>query len=160
MTSPFDGLQVPPELVCEFFAVFSRFEYTLKASGFVEKGPKGRARPNWKEYAQYVAAHISTDNNAELGQAIRELIDNPPQVQIAQGKTAVWQPAPLCGQTEIECALEAIQRVRNNLFHGGKHTSHSPAGRDEKLLRAAPMVLNSYLSTDDGFRAIYEQAGL
>jgi hypothetical protein len=159
MTSPFDGLQVPRELVCEFFAVFSRFEYTLKESHFV-KHQYGRATPDWGKYAQSVAGRISADNNAELEQAIRYLIDDPPQVQIVQGGAAVWQPAPLRKGTEIERALEATQRVRNNLFHGGKHTSQSPAGRDKKLLRAALVVLNGCLSADDKFRATYEQAAL
>lgn len=94
MTSPFDGLQVPRELVCEFFAVFSRFEYTLKESGFVKDGNE-RATPDWEKYARSVAAHISTGSNAGLEQAIRYLIDDPPQVQMLQDGAAVWRPTPL-----------------------------------------------------------------
>jgi hypothetical protein len=53
--------------------------------------------------------------------------------------------------------FDAICRVRNNLFHGGKHTPHSPEGRDEKLVWCALTVLVAYLEQDDEMRDNFEQ---
>lgn len=157
MASPFDGLQMPRNLVCEFFSVFSRFEFTLKKAGFVSANRGRRAAPDWSRYCKQIGANLSTDGNEGLAKAIRDLIADPPQVQIAKGNTAIWNSVPLRGNSDVERALDATQRVRNNLFHGGKHTPHSPAGRDETLVRAALVVLHACLSVDDDFRAIYEQ---
>lgn len=157
MLSPFDGLQIPRDLVCEFFAVFSRFEFTLNESGFVSANRYGRATPNWSRYCEKISAALSPNGNEPLAAAIDDLISDPPQVQIAQGNTTIWQAVPLRGNTEIELALDATQRVRNNLFHGGKHTPHSPPGRDERLVRAALVVLHACLSVGGDFKAIYEQ---
>lgn len=117
IASPFDGLQIQRELVCEFFAVFSRFEFTLKETGFL-RVVNGRATPAWRQYGTSLS--------------------NPPQVQIGR---ETWAHAPLRGKTRIAQALDAVTRVRNNLFHGGKHTPHSPPGRDEKLIRTSLTLL-------------------
>ncbi len=52
--SPFEGLRIPRELVCEFFAVFSRLEFTLKEEGFVQRG-RERAYPDWNRFAKEAA---------------------------------------------------------------------------------------------------------
>ena len=76
---------------------------------------------------------------------------------MAHGKEVSWLAAPLRGKTDIERALDAIQRVRNNLFHGGKHTCQSAPERDEGLVRAALVVLHACRSVGGNFNDIYEQ---
>ena len=65
--SPFDGLRISRDLVCEFFAVFSRFEFTLKESRFIRTN-RGRAEPNWRAFAQSVAQslRVAADSDREL----------------------------------------------------------------------------------------------
>mgnify|MGYP001585416829 CR=1 FL=1 len=152
--SPFDGLRIPRDLLCEFFAVFSRFEFTLKEQGFMYVNRNGRAAPDWCGFAASAAASLNVDAGSDLAHAIDYLNNDPPQVQVsAQG----WSRLPLRGSTAIERAIDAIQRVRNNLFHGGKHTPHSPEGRDEKLVRLSLLVLNACLMQDENLRTTYEQ---
>ena len=152
--SPFDGLQMPRELVCEFFAVFSRFEFTLKESRFVSVSRFGRATPDWNRFASKTGPKLVAQKGTKLDDAIAYLTSEPPQVQTAAQN---WSQQPLTGSTLGEKAIAAAQRVRNNLFHGGKHTPHSPPGRDEKLVRLALVVLYACLEQDANLRQTFEQ---
>lgn len=154
--SPFDGLQIPPDLACEFFAVFSRFEFALKDSGYYYVNRRGRAVADWDRYYAYANATIRTDTDPELTAAVQYLTDGPPQVQVAPTQ---WnQSLPLRGGPgAIGTALDAANRVRNNLFHGGKHTPHSPPDRDERLVRSALYLLYSCLNQDHQLADAYEQ---
>jgi hypothetical protein len=153
IASPFDGLQIPGELVCEFFAAFSRFEFTLKETGFL-RVVNGRAMPAWRQFGTSVSNSLSVAAGSDLELAVRYLANEPPQVQIGREN---WTNAPLHGKTQVAQALDAVNRVRNNLFHGGKHTPHSPPGRDERLIRAALTLLYECLAQDDSLRNVYEQ---
>jgi hypothetical protein len=151
--SPFEGLRIPRELVCEFFAVFSRLEFTLKEEGFVKKG-KDRAYPDWDRFAKEAAASSQISAGSKAAAAVEYLTAYPPEVQTA---SLTWEKAPLAGQTPIERALHAVTRVRNNLFHGGKHTPHSPEGRDEKLVVCCLQLMCACLEQNGGLRATFEQ---
>lgn len=149
-TSLFDSLQMPPALACEFFAVFSRFEFALKESGHVYVNRYDRAAPDWDGFAAVATLQAST--GTELALAIDFLNREPPQVQIsAHG----WTPVPLRGTAPVATALDAAQRVRHNLFHGGKHTPHSPSGRDEALVRASLVVLLACVDQNPDIKAAY-----
>src|SRR5690606_9215960 len=89
--SPFDGLQMPKELACEFFAVFSRFEFALKAGGFCLIKSQ-RAQPNWKKYSKHVAGFFA-DMDPRVSEIIQLLVEEkPPQVQISANG---WDHMPL-----------------------------------------------------------------
>ncbi|MGO9058111.1 MAG: hypothetical protein ACLQU2_12135 [Candidatus Binataceae bacterium] len=155
--SPFEGLRIPCSLVCEFFGVFSRFEFALKEKGFLKgrqraKPKKQRAEPDWCAFACKVVLRV--EPGSELDQAITYLIKHPPWIQMCDLE---WEFQPLCGSTTTARAIDAARRVRNNLFHGGKHTPHSPDGHDEILVRCALAVLRACLEQDEDLRAIFEQ---
>lgn len=152
VTSPFDSLQMPRDLVCEFFAVFSRFEFALKESGFVYANRNGRAAPDWDAFSAVAAGSLQFASDPALFQAINFLNREPPQVQISAFE---WQLDPLRGVAPIATALDAAQRVRNNLFHGGKHTPHSPPARDEALVRASLTVLLACVAQIPKLKAAY-----
>jgi len=151
--SPFDGLRIPRELVCEFFAVFARFEFVLKEEKFVEKR-KTHASPDWGHFAKDVAIWLKVEGGSDVAAAITFLNDDPPQVQT---RDLYWAKRPLRGQAPIETAIHAVCRVRNNLFHGGKHPPHSPDGRDEKLVRCSLLLLSACLEQNGNLRAVFEQ---
>jgi hypothetical protein len=48
-----------------------------------------------------------------------------------------------------------VCQVRNNLFHGGKHTNHSPEERDDKLLHHSITVLDAASELDDALWVTY-----
>lgn len=152
-SSLFASLQIPQSLACEFFAVFSRFEFALKESGYFYVH-RGRASPDWRTFAATIAETLNVTPDSELSEAIDFLNAEPPQVQVSAHD---WQAVALFGTTPIAMALDAAQRVRHNLFHGGKHSPHSPPGRDERLVRAALAVLLACLAQDPALSAAYDQ---
>ena len=153
IASPFKGLQLSEVLVCEFFAAFSRFEYTLKEAGFVRPNQQ-YAEVAWWTFAEKASEFLHVEPESKLAQALLDLTLEPPQVQISKSQ---WMQVQLHGNSQIEKAIDAVTRVRNNLFHGGKHTPHSPSGRDEKLVRASLAVLYACLEQNSILRNTYEQ---
>ncbi|MDH1530444.1 hypothetical protein [Pseudomonas mosselii] len=151
--SPFDGLHLDRELICEFFAVFSRFEFALKESDFVRES-KELIEPAWRRYGEYVAKVLTVERGSSVDEAIKYLCTEPPLIQVGAQR---WAHRPLHGNSEVEQALDAAKQVRNNLFHGGKHTPHSPPGRDNKLVESSLVVLYACLAVDHKMRAVYSQ---
>lgn len=156
MVSPFDGLDIERELVCEFFAMFARFEYAMKATHYCWDD-RGRAAPDWKELALKLGDGIE---RAVSEPPARELIDyllsEPPQVQNFVNGKAEFQAKKLSGTNLGTKAIDGAKRVRNNLFHGGKHTPHSAPERDTKLIKAAIAVLDACLAIDPELKSEFE----
>lgn len=153
IASPFDGLQLPAALACEFFAVFSRFEFMLKESGFIREN-RTPVEPAWRSFGESASEFVSVQENSALARAIHYLVTEIPQVQVTKDS---WEAIALHGESDVARAIDAVTRVRNNLFHGGKHTPHSPPGRDEELVRTSLCVLYACLEQNDGLRTTYEQ---
>ena len=151
--SPFEGLRVPKDLICEFFGTFARFEYALKEMQFVIGGNRDRAMPDWDRFAMTAATWFSEPFEPSLAASVEYLCGQPPQVQAVNLR---WKEVPLAGTARIEQALHAVTRVRNNLFHGGKHTAHSPNGRDQKLVECSLHVLHACLQENPVMAAIYD----
>jgi hypothetical protein len=151
--SPFAGLHLDRELVCEFFAVFSRFEFALKESGF-DRIVRGFVEPAWRRYAEEVAKLLVVEQGSSLDQAVSYLCDEPPLSQVGAKQ---WERRPLLGNSKLEQAIDAAKQVRNNLFHGGKHTPHSPPGRDNALVKSSLAVLYACLEADKEMRDVYTQ---
>lgn len=147
LPDPFSLIAIPKDLACEFFAVFSRFEFALKEGGYV-KG-EGRASPDWQRFTRDVVLEADGPVAVSLGY----LIAYPPQIQTPDLK---WKALALQGKTDRAKALESIQRVRNNLFHGGKHPPMSTPGRDAELVTASLAVLYAVLEQNEQLRSDYE----
>jgi hypothetical protein len=139
--SPFEYIDIDKELVCEFFGAFSRFEFALKETGFVFD-LRGRAAPDWQTFSRVAGERMAIAPGTALATAIQVLTEQPPQIQSAQLK---WFDRPLNGTSDTARAVDAATRVRNNLFHGGKHPPYSAPGRDAQLLRAALTLLYACL---------------
>lgn len=146
---PFSLIAIPKELVCDFFAVFSRFEFALKETGFV-KG-EGRASPDWHKFSRDVVLEVPADS--PIAVTLGYLLAYPPQIQTPDLK---WKSVALQGKTDRAKALESIQRVRNNLFHGGKHPPNSEPGRDVELVQASLTILYAVLEQNPQLRSNYE----
>lgn len=133
----------------DLFCAFSRFECAMKAYEFCRAGKSNVAEPDWDELAK----HLDTEAKhgdflkliAEEG-LVETLRRDPPKRQkaIIDGDQyrPEWQVAdPPKNTKEL---LEAMRRVRNNLFHGGK--SGTPDGkRDPLLIEDALALLNRIL---------------
>tara|TARA_B100000700_G_C14600711_1_gene648937 strand:+ start:148 stop:624 length:477 start_codon:yes stop_codon:yes gene_type:complete len=149
--SPFEGLDIDRETVCEFFATFSRVEFSLKEMGY-SRNVRGVISPAWRRFAEDMSQKVQVEADSPLGESIRYLCAEPPMVQV---DAKVWQQQDLYGQTRFEQAIDAACRVRHNLFHGGKHTPHSPPGRDQKLATSALCVLIACINSDEELYDVY-----
>jgi hypothetical protein len=154
MKSPFEGLQIDPALALTFFAGFARFEYAMKASRFCRGDRHGNAQPNWYLLEKELGAPIEDDSAAAA--SISYLVAEPPLVQKYVDGQPVFQAVALAEGGPGTKAIEAVKRVRNNLFHGGKHTPHSSSERDNKLIQAALNVLEACLKADAYLRAEFD----
>ncbi len=127
-------------IAAEFFQVFSRSEYALKASGY-NKGD-GAAEPNWKKFALAISSSISNPPSGEITQAIELILNQPPKKQFIAGGLLEWRDASASTGNTADDLFVYIRRVRNNLFHGGKFNGHWFAPeRSEKLMKSSLAVM-------------------
>lgn len=156
MKSPFDDLQIEAAEVCEFFAVFARFEYAMKATRYCRGDRFGNAVPDWHSLKDSLGGAITETGDEDTDKAITYLVHEPPLVQKFIEERPEFREAQLDGDTMGAQAIEAAKRVRNNIFHGGKHTPHSPPERDAKLVQAARAVLEVCLLADAELKSEFE----
>lgn len=134
------------------FAAYSRFEFALKEYGFLRANKDGIAHADWKDFSEQIDPEGIVERAAKDAD-VREMIANPPRVQIVRDKHLDWEeriPAPI---TKLDELLWAVKSVRNNLFHGGKRGDDP---RDNSLCRASLIVLSLCLERHDGVRNIFE----
>lgn len=155
-------------LLLEFFLVFSRFEYTLKATRFFKRNPSRpprypKAEPDWDRFAVSLRQSFDRGATPELQAACDFLFDHPPNQQIILNETVAWEtPVRPNNETEIEFLLRMVRTIRNNLFHGGKFNIeiHEDVQRTEHLLRSAILVLKSCLELSPEQNIAYHEAHL
>lgn len=148
LTDPFQEFKVPPALVLEFVAVFSRCEYAMK-EGQYRRDARGMAAAAWLALAKDAGEWLEVPAGSELAAAVKLLSEEPPEVQTFSNG---WQKVPYAGSSPVEMAVNAAVQVRHNLFHGGKH--HPSAGdRDEQLVRAALVLLKAVIEAEPGHLA-------
>ena len=157
MKSPFEDLQINPRLVCEFFAAFARFEFAMKETRFCRGDQHGNAIPNWNLLKSELGSLITPFADGEKRDLVDYLLTEPPEIQKVRNGRPQFEPVPLSGANPGAQAIEAAKRVRNNLFHGGKHTPHSSAERDTKLINGAFVVLDACLAADPDLNSTFEQ---
>ena len=141
------------DLVFQFFAFFSRFEYALKRSGFLKNNRK--AEPDWNKYANSLYGCFTNVDDKAFRDAIEFLLDAPPQTQVVAHKNTLdWEDTPKGeGEHCEDYVLRLVRVVRNNLFHGGKYPIPvgplDDAARNEDLLNAGITILDHCLTLSD-----------
>lgn len=159
--SVLDLLQIERELVLEFFALFSRFEYALKRTGrLVRNNPKATA--DWDSFANDLRGTFGGVADQTFQDALTFLAAAPPKTQIVDGNDLDWRDTPRTQNEHDEgYTLRLVRVIRNNLFHGGKFPMRPVAdpARDKELLEAAIVVLNQCLRLNDRVRQAFEEVG-
>lgn len=140
---PFTNEPELDNLSFQFFRMFARAEYALKAAGFLTN-LNGRAEANWTAFAatidpSFPAAEAS---DTALAKAVAYLLNHPPKKQMAKNGHLVWRDSKPQSESRTDLILLYVRRVRNNLFHGGKF-SHEwiDPGRSSQLIQAALAVI-------------------
>ena len=147
----FEMIKAPNDLVIEFFILYSRFEFSLKTIGYLrtDKCANKKALPAWRRFAADIKDKMrETETNKEVKSAIDYLIEKPPKKELktSDSKSTRWEDVALEGASDLEKAIDACERIRNNLFHGGKYRYDEPdSGRDKKLIECALTFLKACL---------------
>ncbi|MEK6531133.1 MAG: hypothetical protein AABZ23_01415 [Deltaproteobacteria bacterium] len=131
------------------------------------------AKPDWAKFAQSLQNVFSIDKNQTIEDACEYIFENPPMKQVIiptgdDNHEIAWENAKVSYestsvkfyQNSVEFYLNMVRRVRNNLFHGGKHNIglHEDTQRTEKLLRSSLVILKEclVLAPDDVKNAFKE----
>lgn len=146
-------IRVSEHTIIEFFAVFSRFEYSLKCAGYFDKN-KHYVAADWDDFANELNSPFEKKlkQNYQLKSAVDYLTTNPPKKQINSDGGLSWsKTSPWDGKEPIlKWLLTAVRRIRNNLFHGGKFRGgpvEDPT-RDQRLLECSLCILEECLLLD------------
>ena len=136
------------DLVFEFFAVFSRFEYALKRAGFLRQ--KDKAEPDWSKFSESIRGRLLPVKDTAFQAARKYLLADPPKTQVIVADQLGWQDTVKgTGETDERYLLRLVATVRNNLFHGGKYPYPfgpvSDAARNRQLLESSIAVLECCL---------------
>ena len=127
-----------PKTAISFSAIFARFEYALKRSGYIlDKGQ--RVEADWDRFANELGVTFWDEvrNSGDAG----ILIARPPRKQaVAEDGGLDWREAQPVGN--VQELLGAVRRVRNNLFHGDKYLGPDwDSSRNERLVIESRAVL-------------------
>lgn len=165
------SITIDPNLLLDFFLKYSRFEYALKASGFVigigrplEGGIK-RAAPDWNSFSDSIRDTFDRNRVDRLKEAVDYLWNNPPFIEVITTDSEIlWEP-PLYDQNSfnVRQLLRFVMNIRNNLFHGGKYGNIPDAEvqeRTKNLLDAGLVIIEECLRLNHDVKSIYDNAVL
>lgn len=142
----FKHVHVEPELVCNFMAIFFRFEYALKSSGYVKKR-NHFLTVEWNSYADHINDSFLSCTSKAFIDAVDFLLLNPPKEQTLKDGSLVFNSKDIsCNKNNrAKVTIKMIRTVRNNLFHGGKvqPCGESENGRNKDLLQASITILKT-----------------
>jgi len=149
--------------VIEFFYIFSRFEFALKESGYINTPNKNsdNATPNWDAFIkEYKKVFKPSEENID---AVNYLLAKPPQKQkVYQDESGsfktTWEPFNIDKNApSLKTLVDVVKTVRNNLFHGGKY---GDKGWDDKarlslLLKHSSTVIKQWLNLKEELNVYY-----
>lgn len=123
-----------------FFYFFSRFEFALKENKYLKRyNPGETAEASWGKFVE------SFKDSYQISHYAQGLIDLRVKKQVVdKSGDIVWKVINLDGtQSDLEKVKIALNGLRNNLFHGGKHGDQEvdDVARNKDLLKTAVEVL-------------------
>ncbi len=155
MHTNFFNLKVTPQLICNFLAIFSRIEYSLKATIKYADDRRTKVDPAWDRFANQINENFLRIEDEELKGAIDYLKNNPPQKQILSESKLVFKNQEIdTSQKLTQQILLMVRTVRNNLFHGGKYHENIE-DRDELLIKHSLKVLSECIKLDQDVYRFY-----
>lgn len=126
----------------DFFYLFSRFEFALKALKYYDQTERD-VKIDWSRFALEHNDRFKIDH-PDIKEVVNYYLENPPQKQVVQDGEIAWSGTvpDLCCQLDL--LLLYIHRVRNNLFHGGKFKGmyFDNPNRNKELLENGIKILN------------------
>ncbi|MGR9408063.1 hypothetical protein ACU8MI_16180 [Rhizobium leguminosarum] len=138
-----DDLGSVPYAVIEFFALFSRLEFALLASGYVGGDVGENAWVRWDGFAKDL--HKSFFASASVDAEVAVLFEGPAR-KLVTAKSGDCRFVDGEVPKDPVGLLLQVRTIRNNLFHGSKVNF---GDRDRDLVRAGSRVLRHALHALD-----------
>jgi hypothetical protein len=156
MNTNFFNIQVNSRLICDFLAIFSRIEYSLKATIKYADNRSTKVDPSWDRFANEIHERFLQIDDIELKSAVNYLVDNPPKKQILDDDKLIFKEQEIDQNQKLtQQILLMVRTVRNNLFHGGKYHPNTE-GRDELLIKHSLKVLSECAKIDEDVYRFYK----
>lgn len=134
------------ELVFYFFVAFSLFEKALKENGFYQVKGNEDIQPDWRRLASTIDEQFTATQNLPENQELKTVVDyfinNPPKKQVFRDSHIQFVNTGRSSDSDTAWLAILINRVRNNLFHGGKFSYERP--RDRELLQFSLIILEEW----------------
>jgi hypothetical protein len=108
------------QLAAKFFREFSRMEYALKATHYLNARDTRNAKADWEKFGKNINDSLMNSGDETVKVAVEYMLNSPPKKQVVKGGNLDWDNTPPTASTEGGKVLLCVCRVRNNLFHGGK----------------------------------------
>ncbi|GGD39883.1 hypothetical protein GCM10012288_12370 [Malaciobacter pacificus] len=138
------------ELAFEFFKLFSKMEYALKATGIQKYLKNDRNNNAFADWEEFISKNSSSFSLTYLSD--KYILNNPPKIQkVDNSGNLVFSNHWYSNSNDLKSAIEYLKTVRNNLFHGGKGTSTEfieDNTRNKELLKSSIEIIK-YIKTLD-----------
>jgi len=146
------------ELILKFLKVFSRAEYALK--NVADFRYDNKAEANWDKFANKIHEKFLERNDCTLSKAKEYLWNNPPKKQIIDNDELSFKDFGIAeGQKSTQQLLAMVKTIRNNLFHGGKHTPSTAevnnTERNQKLIESSIVIIKACMDLDNCVKGYY-----
>lgn len=144
---------LPPDETLRFFATFARFEFAMKQCGYLRLTEHGTVAEACRE-------RLGADLPADFFNSVRDariattLVEQPPKnlhVQDDAQPQFGTQAPPLTTTRQL---LNAVWRVRNNLFHGNKMYP-ADRERDAALMNDALAVIDAIMQRKESLSSAF-----
>jgi len=134
------------DLAFDFFIIFSRFEFALKARGYM-RDSSGGVIVDWNKFAEDVDGDIMQSEDSQFISALNYIKGNPPKKQMIEDGKLSWKTDNSIEDFTFNRLLVLLRRIRNNLFHGGKFIKgyEEDISRDEQLLKSGIIIIQTCL---------------
>lgn len=143
------------QLAGNFFRMFSRMEYALKAAGYLVPNQRN-AETDWSRFAVTVHERFANIGTEQLKKETAFLLREPPKKQINKSGVIEWDPTPPDAKNQTDLLLHYVRRIRNNLFHGGKFNGRwFEPERSGPLIHAGIEILSACLQASEEVSAAY-----
>lgn len=141
------------KLAFDFFMIFSKFEYALKKAGYMSGN--NIVTVDWDRFARDYSSNFSICDD----RAMKFLLEKPPKKQSIKNDELIWKDSELKDKAEADRLLIFVRRVRNNLFHGGKHND-SDIKRNIDLIRSCIDIIEECVKWDKDVKRHFDSATL
>ena len=136
--SDLNYLYADKNLIFEFLATFSRFEYALKTAGYYLINKKRyEAKADWGKFTEEVSQNLNLEMSNKLKEAFSFILSYNLKLlgEIGNKSKLDWITFEIDeNESDLSKVIRKIKQIRNNTFHGGKFLKPSENVDNNTLL--------------------------